>query len=213
MPRDGQFGIVGVNAGLAWSENPCLAAQYQWAASLANPASFYVNTANPGPQSVRWNFSGPRSCPTNAPASDAGCAYNYGWNAAQDAYRVAAAATSSGIAQSHFWWLDVELVNSWEGTPASNSQTVQGYLDYLGGRGVAGVGIYSTASQWNAITGGQQVSVPNWVAGSRTQKSASSSCGTGFTGGDVLLVQYTAKGFDGNFACGATLISGPGKNR
>jgi hypothetical protein len=201
LPRDGAFGIVGVTNGLPWSANPCLSTQYQWARWMSAPPSLYVNTANPGPISKYWNRPGPRVCEDPASYEDAGCSYNYGWNAAADAYAVASGATA-GASADDFWWLDVETVNSWNGSHEANAATLDGYVEYLSSRGVAGVGIYSTGYQWGVITGGYDLpEVPNWVAGASSKKSATRMCSWSFTGGEVWLVQYVAKRFDANYVC------------
>src|SRR5206468_1945912 len=57
---------------------------------------------------------------------------------------------------------------------------------------------------WNAITGGAPLAVPNWLAGSGSLSGASAYCSATFTGGPVLLVQYKAGQFDGDYACGAS---------
>jgi hypothetical protein len=202
---NGAFGIVGVTNGLPWSANPCLGAQFQWADGLAGPASFYTNTANPGPQSIYWNLGGPKTCTNPSSYSDAGCSYNYGWKAAEQAFVTAASATSASDAADHFWWLDVETMNSWNGSKAANAATVQGYYDYFVSRGVPGVGIYSTGYQWGVITGGYKLAkAPNWVAGVSSLSTAKKNCTASFTGGPVYLGQYYSKGFDANYACSGT---------
>jgi hypothetical protein len=212
LPRDGDFAIVGVTRGLPWSANPCLKAQFQWADSRPDAAAFYVNTANPGPISQYWNRPGPKVCASPTSYSDVGCAYNYGWNAAEQAFQVAVSATSLSLAAGHMWWLDVETANSWNGSKATNSATIQGYIDYFRSRGVANVGVYSTGYQWGVITGGLQLAgVPNWVAGLGSKRAAERNCNAGFSGGPVWLTQYAAKGFDGNFVCsGAGQSLNPG---
>jgi hypothetical protein len=213
LPSGADFAIVGVTNGLPWSANPCLKTQFSWAESLPNPAAFYTNTANPGPISPYWNRPGPRTCANPKSKTDTGCSYNYGWNAAEQAYGVAVTATSASDARSHFWWLDVETMNSWNGSSAANAATVRGYYDYLVSRGVPGVGVYSTFYQWNEITGGLKLpAAPSWVATVVSAKSAPKYCKTGFTGGPVWLVQYPSKGFDANYVCpgvdqGATVSS------
>lgn len=201
LPKTSAFGIVGVTNGLPWSANPCLASQYAWAGARPNPPSFYMNTANPGPISTYWNRPGPRACLDPASYTDTGCAYNYGWTAAENAFQAASSATSAAKAAAAFWWIDVETVNSWNGTKPTNVAAIQGYADYLASH-AAGVGIYSTAYQWSTITGGASFAgLPNWIAGASNAKSAPKSCGKGFSGGGVWLVQYSAGGFDTNYAC------------
>lgn len=201
LPRGGAFGIVGVTNGLPWSANPCLATEYQWARGASSGASFYMNTANPGPISKYWNRPGPRTCADATSYSDVGCAYNYGWNAANDAWTVANGATS-GAATGRYWWLDVETVNSWNGTTAANGEAILGYLEALRSLGAGGVGIYSTRYQWTTITGGRQFSsTPNWVAGALNARDAAQRCSSSFAGGPVWLVQYISRGVDSDFVC------------
>src|SRR5438105_3738667 len=201
LPSGGSFGIVGVNDGIAWSTNPCFATQYQWAVSKAE-SGFYMNTANPGPISSHWNLGGPRPCLNPAIASDEGCAYDYGWNAAAYAFAVAAQNSSSAAAASHTWWADVETMNSWNGSQAANAADVEGGLDYLRTQGVPALGVYSTSYQWTQITGGYQfpASVADWVAGTASAKQAARACSAArsFTGGPVRLAQYPSAGFDGD---------------
>jgi hypothetical protein len=203
LPTDGAFAIVGVNNGLPFSANPCLTSQFNWAASKPGAAGQYINTANPGPISVRWPQPGPRPCVDASSYSDTGCAYNYGWSAASDAFTTAARALAPRSANSYAWWLDVETANSWNGTAAANSAAIQGYLDHLRtSRAVATVGVYSTGYQWGVITGGYALpTTPNWVAGASDAASAPSYCTATFTGGPVKLVQYPRGAFDGNYAC------------
>jgi len=201
FPRDGAFGIVGVTNGLPWSANPCLAAEYQWATGRPMAPAFYMNTANPGPVSSHWGLPGPATCGDPSSYSDQGCAYNYGWNAASQAFYVAANAAGSNAAATHAWWLDIETLNSWNGTILANRAAIDGYAGYLASQHVAGVGLYSTASQWEAITGGYNLGLPNWLAG-MSSKSASGYCGTtGFSGGPVVLAQYRSRGFNADYAC------------
>ncbi len=204
LPRGGAFGVVGVNDGIAWSSNPCLASEYAWAAGRPQAPAFYMNTANPGPISSHWNLGGPQTCSDPTSASDAGCAYDYGWNAAAYAFSLAAAATSPAAAAGHDWWADVETTNSWNGNAQANAADVQGGLDYLRAQGVATVGVYSTAYQWGQIAGGATLSgAADWVAGASSATQASSWCGPAhsFTGGPVWLVQYPSGGYDGDVRC------------
>jgi hypothetical protein len=212
LPRNGAFGIVGVNGGLPWSTNPCARTQYQWASGLGGLPSFYANTANPGPISSYWNRPGPRACLDPKSYSDTGCSYNYGWNAAEQSFSVAVAASSASAAASAFWWLDVETMNSWNGTIAANSATIQGYLDYFSSQGVTQLGVYSTPYQWGVIIGGLSLpGVANWVAGATSERTAQSNCRYGFSGGPVLLSQYRSKGAGGDLACGTSTTSAPSK--
>ena len=213
-PIDG--GIVGVNNGIAFSSNPCLATEWTWAASSpAYAPAFYANTANPGPAfSSHWPVgqSTPQYCDP-ATTNSTACAYDYGSNYATDALSRASGVTSS--AASVQWWLDVETGNSWETLESTYGQTatsrandrasIAGAVDALRTAGVPSVGIYSTAYQWTQITGGsgsQFQAQPAWVAGVGTQSTAQSNCAsTSFTGGPVTLAQYARNGYDADYHC------------
>ena len=189
---------MGVSDGLPFYDNPCLASEYAWATAGSRPPAFYMNTADPGAQSVRWTLPGPQPC--GGSSDDLGCAYNYGWNAADHAYGYANAQT--GMADSVVWWLDIETANTWSANVAANQADIQGMLDYFRAKSLQ-VGAYSTASQWKQITGGESVAVPNWVPGASSASQALSWCtpSHSFTGGPVTLVQYPAGSFNGDAAC------------
>jgi hypothetical protein len=199
-PASPSFGIVGVNGGRAFTQNPCLADEYRWARSAPTKPMFYANTGNPGTLSAHWGDPGPRPC--SGGADDLGCAYNYGWNAAKHAFRYARAQT--GRAGNHTWWLDVETTNSWSANQRANLADIQGMIDFLRSRSGVTVGIYSTSYQWGVITGGASFpSLPNWVAGARDAAEAASFCtpSKSFTGGPVTVVQFPSGGYDGDYAC------------
>ena len=220
-PTDAEFGIVGVNKGIVFSTNPCLAAsddppELVWAGGVK--AQLYANTGNPGPDlSTKWptNQTTPRECATSRlPDPDTvDCAYDYGWNAAADTYRRAVEAyVNLGLAPAgatstpfpNMWWLDVETVNSWRADWSLNVSTLHGMTDYLYSVRAAGIGFYSTGYQWQQITGSPNdfAAYPSWIAGAKNAKQAVSWCsGKGFTGGSVALVQYHANGFDADFVC------------
>ena len=208
VPGSAAFGIVGVNHGLAYSVNSCLSSQYRWAPGFTKAPAFYTNTANPGPISTHWNNPGfPQACVDPSSASDTGCAYDYGWNAAASAFATAASAATTTVAATHAWYLDVETGNSWNGSTSANAADIQGGIDYLHSRGVATVGVYSTGYQWGVITGGYGIAgAPDWVAGASGARQAAGWCGPSysFSGGAVHLVQYPQSGFDANYACPGT---------
>jgi hypothetical protein len=197
-PANPAFGIVSASNGLAYSDNPCLAGEYAWAAAATRPPGFYMNTADPGSQSVHWTTPGPRAC--TGSSDDLGCAYNYGWNAAAEAFAYAGAQT--GGTATAAWWLDIETSNTWSTNAAANNADINGMVDYFHARSST-VGVYSTRFQWNQITGGSVLAVPNWVAGASSAAQASSWCAAAysFTGGPVAVVQYPAGSFDGDVAC------------
>jgi hypothetical protein len=155
-------------------------------------------------------------------ANSAACAWQYGYDKAmQDATWVSQAASAinaagspvsvSGAAASYPWWLDVETVNSWQsGTTgqALNVADLQGMVAALQAAGARMVGAYSTASQWNTVTGGTTSSssgslygIPDWIPGAKTLTGAKSNCRlAAFTGGRVVLTQWSGRP-DNDYAC------------
>jgi hypothetical protein len=217
LPRNVAFAVVGVNRGIVFSANPCLGrndrpSQLAWAGMHAE---LYANTGNPGPSlSSHWPFgqTQPRVCDASKPDTP-DCAFDYGWNAAQDAYATAldayislgwadAEATRTPVA--NHWWLDVETANSWRDDTSLNVAALQGCVAYLESMSVAGVGFYSAPRMWNEITGNTSAfaAYPSWVAGASTALGAQANCaGSGFTQGGVLLAQYFSGGFDADRRC------------
>lgn len=208
LPSNPLFGIVGVNKGIVFSANPCLATEIHWAGGTR--AQLYANTGNPGPQlSSHWptGQATPRTCSATSPDT-ADCAFDYGWNAARDSYADASAAWSSlalgGSPAASPWWLDVETGNSWRTDTTLNVAALQGAVAGLQSEGVSTIGVYSTQYQWTQITGGSSALSANasWIAGASSLRNAQSRCaGPSFTGGRVALVQYPASGFDADLAC------------
>jgi len=216
-PTDPAFGIVGVNQGIVFSPNPCLASELAWAGGTR--AQLYANTGNPGPElSTHWPDAQllPASCnPLKttdlADRDTAACAYDYGYNAAADSYNGAVQAfgqlaLAPATPAESTWWFDVEISNSWRSAVDLNVAALQGAVAYLNSVGVPNVriGFYSTQYQWNVITGGTLAfaEFKSWVAGASNAKTASPACvGPGFTGGGVSLVQYPSRGYDADLRC------------
>jgi hypothetical protein len=152
----------------------------------------------------------------NSPA----CAWQYGYNkATQDVGWLKNAANTinsqsnsvvvSDTASSYPWWLDVETGNTWQSNTSMNVADLQGMVAGLQAAGVQTIGAYSTASQWNNITGGTMSStfagslygIPNWIPGARNLKGAQSNCSlSSFTGGSVTVAQWTGSP-DNDYVC------------
>ena len=220
FPAPFDFVIVGVNGGRVYSANPCLGdgfgpSQLAWA---GRDAALYANTGNPGPElSSYWPHgqTTPRACDTDAnPGDDTlECAYDYGWNAAADSYRIAVEAyISLGWAEpgatrtpvANDWWLDVEIANSWRDDPELNVAALKGAVDYLDSVGARSVGFYSAPHMWRDIVGDTTAfdGLPSWHAGARTLRGARANCDDpSITGGELALTQYLDGGFDANHVC------------
>lgn len=199
------FSIVGVNAGYPFTYyNKCLAAEYAAAARTGN-AAVYMNTGYDPTYTAIDGIHTTQAC-ADASATIAGtqpqrAAWAVGCSEAQ---RDLSYASAQSAAAPTAWWLDVETANSWSTTDLSlNTFTIQGIVATLRQSTSVPIGVYSTSSQWTAITGGYQAPVDaDWVAtGQRSVKRAKQSCGSlGFTGAKVWLVQYVAT-YDHDLAC------------
>ena len=229
LPSGQTFGIVGVNNGLANTTNPCFTSELTWAqkstGGTTQPrAALYVNTANPGLGGSWWPTS--NTYPPTATSSvlnpygtctgadDKACAFIYGYAKAYDDGTIRGVPSPA----SFFWWYDVETTNSWETNTAANRADLEGMTYYFTQvLHTAGVGIYSTTSQWTTIAGGigtatdttatgTQAStlnrLPSWIAGASTLTGARTNCtSTPLTGGAVTVTQYVSKALDYDYSC------------
>lgn len=198
-------------------------------------AQTYLNTAAPGNGVGDWpsphylGAFGTTSTPygecgyasgSGGPgANSTSCAYIYGYDMV-DGITTAAESIEgdapyfAGVAGRSLGgqpiWLDVETANSWQSGTAGQAMNVavlQGMVDALKAGGGAQIGIYSTTSQWDQITGtptsaGNLTNLPVWIPGARKESDAQANCSlAGFTGGSVLLAQWFAHPYDGAVSC------------
>ena len=87
---------------------------------------------------------------------------------------------------------------------AHDTAVLKGARAYLRGRGIRVVGVYSTAHQWERITGGARLGkAPVWYAGLGGATSAAKRCSPAYssTGDPVRRTQFLRDGFDANHAC------------
>lgn len=195
------FGIIGVNGGKSFTGNPCLFDESVWARKAHRQASLYMNTNYPSGSTEKLGLFGPLG---NCSENDMRCqAYNYGYNAAKDAYEYAL----SQLTSSSIWWLDVETANTWSDDTQFNVRVVQGAIDYFSSAQIQ-VGIYSTKRAWRSIMGTEYVpkqritdSIPNWV-GTGLDTIDPLRCFQPFIPqSSVWIIQYAHQGFDGNYTC------------
>ena len=200
-------------------------------------ASLYVNTADPGnlyngKPIADWPTSGTTpygSCSTITVqarghtyvvgANSDACAWQYGYDrAVQDASWLTSAADAIDAQESttvvpdtpasYPWWLDVETANSWQTDTTMNVADLQGMIAAFQGAGVTSVGAYSTASQWDSVTGGTSTTaagslygIPDWIPGASSLSGAEANCALPpFTGGSVTVTQWTGT-VDNDYAC------------
>ncbi|MHB8577887.1 MAG: fibronectin type III domain-containing protein [Dehalococcoidia bacterium] len=200
----GAFGIIGVTGGRAFYQNPCLVGEYAWAQQAPAAPSAVMNLNVPIGTTAFKAQSGPRGA---CAGSDAVClGFNYGYNAAQAAVADAASQQTTAVV----WWLDIETENSWAADSSQNVPVIEGAVAALQTHGLL-VGLYSTPSQWQQISGNFQPRLPVWLAGAADAASAAGACqrGHGFGGGSVWLVQFATAGADGVYACPAQVIMPP----
>jgi hypothetical protein len=229
-PAGQAFGIVGVNAGLATTTNPCLSSELLWAnksigGTNQSKAQLYVNTANPGGLNTpSWpqNNTDPSGIVTSNPygtcdgTDSLACAWQYGWNRAlEDVHnRFLPAAQTAGVSispASFPWWLDVETVNTWKSGSAfayqSNAADLEGMVAYFQSK-IATIGLYSSNSQWGEIIGTLSANsklngLNNWLPGATRLSGAQSNCSLAplTAGGKVTITQYTSGSFDYDHSC------------
>jgi len=207
--------------------------------------AFYVNTANPAGEGAWWPTSDsdappPAAAPyptgalpvgtvrypgggevgctavNDAPSYSSACAYVYGYFRAEQAVEWVHEQVPQVTLPTVRWWLDVETMNTWQADTRSNAASLAGAAAYLASVG-AGVGVYSTTTQWTKIVGGTGASIPalpngapsnlvgldEWGAGASSQKGAVSNCtaATPFTGGTNRLMQYVSNNTDYDVSC------------
>ncbi|HVV75825.1 MAG TPA: hypothetical protein VHC43_07295 [Mycobacteriales bacterium] len=203
LATDVSFGIIATTAGRPYFPSPCLSSEYAWASSLTYRPQYYVNLADPGHKSPHWAQTGPRAC-DRKPKYDAGCAYDYGYDAAAAAWDYVSAVGSTGRGR---WWLDVETDNTWGYTSngiIANRAIIRGALNYLRHRHHVGAGIYTETSWWWAITGGVTSfrGTPVWGGGAGSKRNARANCRPhSITGGPALVAQWIKAGIDHDIAC------------
>ena len=216
------FGVVGITRGKAFVHNDRAASEYSWARFGSSVPTVYMNVNAPyGSTATSANMSAPKACGalfTGATSADGypeptACgAYNYGYNAAKDAY---AYASGHGI-PSTLWWLDIEEANSWSADTAVNDAVIQGAMDYLNTQNLR-VGIYSVPFMWKNIAGDgftpvqtlgvKAAATPTWFPiGISNQVKALNSCLTHASfipSSPVWVIQYEADStsVDQNIAC------------
>jgi hypothetical protein len=223
-PIGGSFAVVGVTNGTLFTTNPCLASELSWASTLVVSPAFYTTTADPGPAySSHWPASDTTSPEVCDGTNTTACSYDYGWSAALASYQSAldaetanGATNPAGATSAATWWLDVENSSSWQTQEsqygatavfeANDQAALQGMIAALQSAGVASLGVYSSALQWQGIMGAigtAFTALPIWLAGFSSLTNAQAGCANAsFSGGPVALAQYISGNNDDDVACG-----------
>lgn len=186
-PEFARFSILGVNAGRAFTANPCLAKQWKQARPHG-PRSLYVNSgylaANLARSSVACRGRAAQQLPGASMTAERD-AYAIGCTEAELSLSVASRA---GARSPSMWWLDVETANSWsEDRLDLNRLALLGEIERLLATAQP-IGVYSSFDDWKAITGGWTAPWvrANWVAGRPALRACAD---VGFSGAPVWLVQ------------------------
>jgi GH25 family lysozyme M1 (1,4-beta-N-acetylmuramidase) len=162
------FVVVGVNDGKPFTDNPCLAAETNYARTRTGVAAYL-------------NIDAPRS----------GSYASYGKEVALDGLaRLQRAHLSVPVV-----WLDVEVMNHWSTSGAGNVAVIAAAVRAIQSRGLV-AGIYSSGPMWQQITGGATLTVPVWLATNVTDyHQLPQWCLSGLGGQPADMTQYIA--YDG----------------
>jgi hypothetical protein len=196
-----RFVVLGLTNGPGFTPNPCLADQVAWTKARHLWAGAYAVTTYPSAAQLTT--------------------YGGRGTGAQRLFRTGVAQAQVNVRNMRraglrppMVWVDVEPVSvqPWSGNPTFNNAVLDGAVAGYRGAGLK-VGFYSYAHGWKQITGGRRMpSVATWVpAGDDQRSSALARCSRpSFSGGLVLLAQWTAAGRDHNVTCPG-VTGGPGR--
>lgn len=197
MPGDrARFVVIGLTNGPAFTPNPCLASQVQWARDRRVPVSAYaVATWPTARQLSRYGATGPYAGSTLRSRLR-----NVGY--AEGRYNLGRLGTV-GLTVPHVW-IDVEhySIRPWSSDRRNNRAVVRGVARAYQDAGIA-TGFYSTSLQWTDIVGRVSWGLPEWhTAGPRSRSVALSRCSeASFQGGPVVLAQWWTDSADHDLVC------------
>jgi peptidoglycan hydrolase-like protein with peptidoglycan-binding domain len=187
--------VLGLTHGAGHTVNPCLGSQLAWAKSRGVRVGAYLVVSYPSQQELAAAGNGL----FGACGLSTRCRLrNDGAVQAQVAISTMRAA---GFA-SPIVWMDVELgaTLSWSRHTKANVAVLRGVVAGLQAAHLP-VGVYTTVSMWDQITGGYRLDVPNWLpSGDGKARHAAKLCRTTATGGATWLVQYT-RALDSDLTC------------
>ena len=217
LPSGGAFAVVGLTRGSPFTDNECVAAQWQWASSLPAEPSVYVNIDAPGVRDTPSGRVWAQVCGTGTPTSD--CGRTYGERVA--AYAIDRMPTTPSGGRPMVW-LDVEgpytagpfwqSERDYAGAVAVNRSVVLGALGLLARSGFR-AGIYSdratsSSPDWKNIMGEFRslTLVQNWVFRAPSADPAPlCTPDNSFSGGPVVKVQVqpdqSGQPYDVNHLC------------
>jgi hypothetical protein len=192
-----EYVVIGLTNGPAFTPNPCLASQVEWAKKSKVMTSAYAVISYPREATIReYGGEGPGD-----PDTEIGRLTNVGY---QQAVWNLEAMKRAGL-DSPSVWLDVEPVAVWEWSDdvEANQAVVQGALAGYQDAGKR-VGVYSIEGLWTPIVGDLQLQLPEWRPAGETSRAAALERCDGewmFQGGAAVMVQWLEDGRDRNVTC------------
>jgi hypothetical protein len=192
MPtRSARFVVVGATNGPAFTPNPCLRSQVTWVKQRHLLLSAYAVIHYPTSRELQ-RYGGRGTLRTRLARVGAA-----------EAHHALATLRRAGL-RPPMVWIDVETVGGhpWSTSAVRNRVLITGVVRELQ-RSHVRIGIYSYRTAWNRITRAWRSSLPTWVpTGSVHRADALARCHQrSFSGGRVLLGQWTAGSRDFNVTC------------
>lgn len=191
-----QFVVIGLTNGPAFTPNPCLGTQVDWARERDLPVAAYAVATWPTARQLAGHGQrGPYAGRTLRSKLR-----NVGYQEGRYNLRRLA---SAGLTVPHVW-IDVEhySIRPWSKDRLANRALVRGIVRAYQDAGVS-PGFYSTTLQWPDILGSPRWGLPEWhTAGPRSRAVALSRCTEpSFQGGPVVLAQWWTDTVDRDLVC------------
>ena len=200
MPtKAARYVVLGATNGPAWTRNPCLARQMAWAKARHLPVAAYAVIHYPTRNELIRN-GGKGTLTTRLRHAGAAQA------------RHALATLRAAHVPTPMVWVDIETVGGhpWSRSAAANQAVLTGVFAQYRSAHVR-TGLYSYKHAWNTIMGGRRLpSVPTWVpSGGTTRSAALRKCRMpSFSGGRVVMTQWTTGSRDHNITCPGVRANG-----
>lgn len=195
MPKaNARFVVLGATNGPAFTGNACLRSQVRWAKARHLWVSAYAVIHFPTAGELRRH------------GGRGSYARRLNHVGAAQARHALQTMRRAGLT-TPMVWVDVETVGGhpWSGRASANRALLSGVLGEYRRAGIR-TGLYSYASAWRRIMGGTRLSLPTWVpSGSPLRRKGLAKCSMrSFSGGHVLLAQWTDGMRDYNVSCPGT---------
>lgn len=192
-----EFVVFGLTNGPAFTPNPCLTEQVQWARERELMVAAYAVNSYPDDETLEEHgqdgpYDGSRRL---------GALSNVGYQQAR--YNIATM-EDAGLT-SPVVWLDVEPVPvfEWSDDPRANAAVVKGAARGYTDAGYR-IGVYSTVLLWETVVGDLELGLREWRAAGQTSRAeALRRCEEeySFQGGRPVITQWVEDNRDRNVTC------------